>query len=105
MPQPIPGSTTQPTIPTAGSSANSALSALAKAAPRLIIVNNGPGTVFVRAYDNNSGTASLADVPIPQTTNNPYIFDKPIGWGFIAVFLPGGATNTGINVTGLDGFQ
>ena len=105
MPQVVWNSTTQPTVPAAGASATTALSALATAAGGVMIVNNGPTTIYVTVGNVATITSSLAGIPVPQTTNNPLIFGKPIGYGYIAVFLPTAGTNNGVSVCGVDNVQ
>lgn len=104
MPQPIPGSTTQITT-VANASTLGTLSSLAKAAPRVLIVNNTTSTVYLRFGIDNSVAATVADIPIPPTTNNPALWDKPIGWGYAALWLPSGGNVGTVNLTGVDGFQ
>jgi hypothetical protein len=102
MPMLLAGSTTSVTATLASQALT--LSALAKAASRVQICNQSGGLVFVRITTAASPVAAtIQDIPVPITQNNPFVVDKKAGDDAISIL--GTVASGTVYVTGVDGFQ
>jgi hypothetical protein len=102
MPTALPGSTTS--IAASTSAQQMVLSGKAAKASRLQIVNNSTGLIFVRVTTSaENAAATVADIPIVVTQNNPYVLDKKPGDDVLSIL--GTVASGTVYATGMDGFQ
>lgn len=102
MPMIYPGSTTS--VAPSVSNQTVALSAAAKQASRLQIINASGGLVFVRVTNSTDNVAATnADIPVVVTQNNPYLIDKKAGDDRISIL--GTVASGTVYFTAVDGFQ